>query len=97
MHLPGAIPHLSIYQPHAETCQTPMVACIIRVFNEHVIALCAWLPASTVVWLCGRTKCIQVTWRGIFPIGIGKSMVRLRFIMKCLTGSLGAGQSGGHA
>ena len=94
---------ITIYQPHAETCSTRWWL----VYNTRFLQrtrCCSVFQASWfhgwVPRLCGSlgiAKCIEVTWRGIFPIGIGKSMFGLRFIMKCLTNSLGAGQSGGHA
>ena len=70
-HLPGAIPHLfDLPASLLEAVRLPMVAYQVPYgySNEYVVALCSSLSDSNCLpGSLGKSKCIQVIWRGIFP------------------------------
>ena len=67
-------------------------------FNEHVVAFC--VSGFLVPRLCGslgKQVYSSHTGEAYSQLVLVRVWFGLHFIMKCLTNSLGAGQSGGHA
>ena len=70
-HLPGAIPQFfDLPASLLEAVRLPMVACTVSYAysNGYVVDLCSCLSDSNCLrGSLGKSKCIQVIWRGIFP------------------------------